>query len=53
MANKLTPEAARRLTAILDDVRLELQQPLGDIDAAYVAERLRAALAIVAAEGKS
>ena len=53
MANNLTPSDWLRFDAILDDLRLEWHKPLGDIDAAYVAERLRAALAIVAAEGKS
>ena len=38
---------------IQSDIRIEIDTPLGGIDAAYLAERLRAALAIVAAEGKS
>ena len=53
MANKLSPRDVQRLTIILEDLLVELQQPLGDIDSAYVENRLRAALAIVSAEGKS
>ena len=47
MANKLSPSDWVRLTAILTDIRIEMDTPLGDIDAAFLADRLRAALAIV------
>jgi len=47
MANKLTPADWLRFDAILDDLRLEWHTPLGGIDAAYLVDRLRAALAIV------
>jgi hypothetical protein len=50
MTRTLTLAEIKRLLFIFEDIRIEAGNPLGDIDAAYVAERLRAALALVEGE---